>query len=331
MKKCLQTIIIIIYGVAMTIGALHIDDVSGRYLDQKIVSDSDNLNLWKRGRIIYKDKIYQYKCDIQTYLLMGVDSMDEVSYKSGSTNGGQTDALFLLIVDQKEKKWSVLAINRNTMTNVDIYNENGRKMRSVWAQICVQHGFGDGMEASCQRTESKVSETLFNLPIDGYMAINMGALPIMNDALGGVTVDAMDTIEIPDVGVSIEKGQNITLHGMEAWGYLVWRDESQMDSATRRLERQQQYIKAAYTQITSSDVDKITLLKETVNVVNKYTVMDMPVLQVAGQIMSYGGNMDQMYSLPGTETVGEKFVEYNMDEDAALDMLLSIYYEQIKE
>lgn len=329
-KRYLRTVILILAIVALVAGTFNADRTIKGQRDSMLVSEDDNLHLWEQGQIIYKGQKYQYKSNIKTYLLMGIDSMDEVSHKDGATNGGQSDALFLLIVDDEEKNWSIMAINRNTMTNVDIYDENGHNLGQTQAQICVQHGFGDGMEQSCERTVNKVSETLFGLPIDGYFSVNMGALPEINDSISGVELESMDTIDMPDVGVHIDEGQNITLMGMQAWAYLVWRDESQVDSATRRLERQKQYIQAAYDKICFSDANKIELLSKILGVVDKYTVIDMPVLQVGFQIVSYDKNIEQIYNLPGHETVGDRFVEYYMDQDDARDMLISFYYDIVE-
>lgn len=330
-KRYLRTGLMVLFSAVLIISALQTDRRIAQQLDTRIVSTKDDLHLWERGRIVYKGKEYQYKSNIKTYLIMGIDSMDEVSYKDGATNGGQSDALFLLIVDDEKKNWSLMAINRNTMTDVDIYDDKGNCLGQTQAQICVQHGFGDGMEQSCERTEKKVSQTLFDLPIAGYFSVNMGALPEINDAMSGVTVDAMDTIDMPDIDVHIDVGQTVKLMGMQAWGYLVWRDESQVDSATRRLERQKQYIQAAYGKICSEDVNKLDLLKKVLKIIKNYTVIDMNVPQVGYQIISYNKNLDQIYNLPGNETVGDRFVEYYMDDDAAKDLLISLYYDVVEE
>ncbi len=326
-SKIIQSIVIFMLSIFLCISAMNIDKYNESIKDNTLISDEEGLHLWEQGQIIYKGQKYQYKNNIKTYLLMGIDSMEEVYPKQGATNGGQSDALFLLIVDDEAKSWSVVAINRNTMTDVDVYDETGQCLWSTSAQICVQHGFGDGMEQSCERTVSTVSRTLFDLPIDGYFSINMGALPQFNDALSGVTLTSMDTIDVPDVGVHIDEGQQVTLQGMDAWAYLVWRDDTKVDSATRRLERQEQYIQAAYSQIESSGVvDKIGIVQSTLDITNRYTVIDMSVVEVGYQILSYDKNLEQIYNIPGTETMGDRFVEYHMDEDAAKDLLISLYY-----
>ncbi len=303
-KKWLRGIVVVGLTIAVSIGPYKIDNYNEYVKSKLVVSDEENLNLWENGQIIYDGHRYQYKNDIKTYLLMGIDSMDEVLPKAGGVNGGQSDALFLLVVDDDEEKWSLISINRNTMTKISVYDDNGEYLWDIYGQICVQHGFGDGMEQSCERTVRTLSKTLFNLPIDGFFYINMGALPMFNDALSGVTVTAMDTIDIPEENIHIEEGEKVTLRGMQAWGYLVWRDETQSNSATRRLERQEQYIKMAYAKIKESSIeDKIDLIKNVLDIVQAYTVIDMPVVQTGYKILKY---------------------------DKILDMLIDIYYKKIE-
>lgn len=54
----------------------------------------------------------------------------------------------------------------------------------ITAQIAIQHGYGDGKELSCELTRDAVSSLLYELPIHGYAAVNMAAIPELNDALG---------------------------------------------------------------------------------------------------------------------------------------------------
>nr|WP_330369769.1 LCP family protein [Butyrivibrio sp. FCS014] len=81
-----------------------------------------------------------------------------------------------------------MVLNRNSMTDVDIYDEYGRYQNTVVAQIATQHGFGNGMEESCNYQVKAVSNMFYQLPIHGYAAINMSAIPIINDEVGGVDV-----------------------------------------------------------------------------------------------------------------------------------------------
>ena len=62
--------------------------------------------------------------------------------------GGQADAVFLAVLDPDEKKISVIGINRDTMTDISVYDENGLYIGTQTAQIALQHGYGDGMETA---------------------------------------------------------------------------------------------------------------------------------------------------------------------------------------
>ena len=73
------------------------------------------------------------------------------------------------------------------------------------------------------------------------------------------------------------------------------------------------------------------MLTNVLIVIKNYTVIDMNVPQVGYHIISYNKNLDQIYNLPGNETVGDRFVEYYMDDDAAKDLLVSLYYDELEE
>lgn len=66
----------------------------------------------------------------------------------------------------------------------------------------------------------------------------------MNDAVGGVEVTVQQDISFPKAGVNLKKGQKVTLNGTQAYYYLHGRDTEEYDSATKRLQREEQYIVA---------------------------------------------------------------------------------------
>ena len=58
-----------------------------------------------------------------------------------------------------------------------------------------------------------VADLFGNIPISGYLAMNMGAIPTMNDAVGGVKVKVLQNISYPDYNVKLHKGDKVTLNG----------------------------------------------------------------------------------------------------------------------
>ena len=112
----------------------------------------------------------------------------------------------------------------------------------VWKVLGIlEHAFGDGKRLSCSKTVDAVSGLFQNIPISGYLAMNMGGIPQMNDAVGGVEVTVQQDISFPKAGVNLKKGQKVTLNGTQAYYYLHGRDTEEYDSATKRLQRRTVY------------------------------------------------------------------------------------------
>ena len=111
---------------------------------------------WQEGWVKYQDTVYEYNKELLTFLVMGIDKQDEVEEVEEGTDGGQADALFLVVLNPKDESIKVVGINRNTMTDVDIYDDSGEYISTVKAQLAIQHGFGNGMEESCEYQKKAV-------------------------------------------------------------------------------------------------------------------------------------------------------------------------------
>lgn len=97
-----------------------------------------------------------------------------------------------MVRDISEGTFKTLAINRNTLTNVKSLDLDNSYLGDSVVQIALAHASGDGLEASCENTVDAVSELLGGQKIDGYAAVNMGAISIINHMAGGVTVTIED-------------------------------------------------------------------------------------------------------------------------------------------
>lgn len=290
-----------------------------------IVDDS-----WQEGDVRYQGVHYRYNKDILTFLFLGIDKMEEVERIESGIDGGQSDAIFLLVLDPHSKKISVIGVNRDTMTDVDVYSPNGNYMATLTLQLCLQHGYGDGAELSCERTVSAVSKLFYNLPISGYCAINMGAIPQLNDAIGGVTLTALEDVIKSD----IKKGDEVLLRGMDAYYYLHNRDTTVDESARMRLERQKQYITVYSRTVMSSLRTHLTLPIELYRILEKYMVTDVSLDEVsylATQVADYSFDSEHIYTLEGETNLDSTFEEFYPDEKALYELILNIFYEEVEE
>lgn len=290
---------------------------------------SSGTDKWQEGVISYNGKNYRYNTSIKNYLFLGVDQDGPVVKAKDGISGGQSDAMFLLVADDRNKTLSVIAINRNTMTNVKVYDEDGEYVNTARLQICLQHGYGDGMRVSCLRSVDAVSELFYNLPISGYLSMNMDALPIINDAIGGVTVEVLDDLENTSKNVSLKKGETVTLTGDDAYVYLRSRDTNVFDSAGERLNRQMQYMTALFAKMKTVTESNPSIFKTINSSIKDYTVSSMDFVKLAEMSADYTLDESHMYTIPGETVQGEVFEEYNVDDPALYEMILDIFYEPV--
>lgn len=299
---------------------------------QKAEQAEDSLLGEKEGRVFYQGKAYDFNQDILTFLIMGIDQRTEkVTEYTEGFNAGSADAIFLLVLNPHTEKMQILAIDRNTMTDVDIYDYYGKYEETVQTQICVQHGFGDGTKKSAGYMEKAVSNLLYGLPINGYCAVNMSAVSRINDSIGGVEVEVLDDCTAMDK--SLVKGDTVHLKGSTAFWYVKYRDTNVFGSAEGRLERQKQYINAfikkAKQEFKGNPSLPVTLFHD----LREYMTTDLTVEKVtylASMAVGFDYKNTSIRKIPGETVMGEEYEEFYVDEDALYQMMLDVFYEEVK-
>ena len=101
--------------------------------------------------VTYQGEKYVYNEELVSILFLGVD---KEAFEEGGTVGdgkaGQADALFLLVLDTKTGKSRLIAISRDTMTDVNVYSDLGNFIGTEKLQLCLAYTYGDGKEKSCE-------------------------------------------------------------------------------------------------------------------------------------------------------------------------------------
>lgn len=299
--------------------------------EQEAVTEEER-SRWQEGWVKYQNTIYAYNEDIMTFLFMGIDkNSDAIEVKEG-TDGGQADALFLAVMNPHNHTIKIIGINRNTMTDVDIYNEEGAYVTTQKAQIAVQHGFGNGMEKSCEYQLKAVEKLFYNLPIHGYAAINMSAITTINDAVGGVDVTVLEDLTKADK--LLVKDSQVHLMGKSAFWYVKYRDTSEFGSADMRLARQKQYLKAFVGAAKQAAKKDITVAVELYQAISAQMVTDITLNEaayLAPILVDYSFDEEGFYMLKGQTVMGDEFEEFYVDEDALYEMILDVFYEEVKD
>lgn len=287
----------------------------------------------KAGEIYYNNKIYKYNGDILTFLMMGVDATGEMPAGMEDINyvkGGQSDAMFLLVMNPHTNGLSLIALNRNTMTNISVYDEDGNYMRTQKAQLCLQHGFGDGKELSSERAVMAVSSMLFQLPIQRYITVHMEAMEDVTNAVGvvDITLDA----DYPPMGFSA--GETVHITGDQVNRFLRYRSMDEFDSATVRMNRNKLYLNALMKSIKSATANDIRFPVTLYSTISPYMVTNISVDEVAylaSELLGYSLDSIKSYSLPGEAVMGVTYEEFHLDEEALQDMMIDIFYEIVED
>lgn len=298
--------------------------------EEEILTEEEH-EKWQEGWVKYQDAVYAYNEEILTFLIMGIDKLEDVKEAEGETDGGQADALFLVVLNPKDKSIRVVAINRNTMTDVDIYDNNGEYESTVKAQIAIQHGFGDGMERSCEYQEKAVGNLFYQLPIHGYAAVNMSAISTINDVVGGVDVTIPE--DLAGFNEEFVEGRTLHLMGENAFWYVKYRNTDTFGSADMRLDRQKQYL-TGFIDVAKQAVHKEpSVAIDLYQAVKPQMITDVSLDEVAYLapiLAEYSYDAEGFYTLPGETVMGEQYEEFYPDEDAMFEMILEVFYEKVQ-
>ncbi len=284
---------------------------------------------WEEGWIRYQGKVYAYNEDILTFLFMGIDKNSEVK-ETENTKGGQADALFLLVLDESTKKVELIGINRDSMTDIMVYNDYGAYIKSTKAQVALQHAFGEGGKKSAEYTVDAVAELFYDLPIHGYCALNMAAIPTLNDALGGIELTCLE--DLTKFDSSLIKDENVTLQGKNAFWYVKYRDVNVFNSNGNRLMRQKQYLTSYADKLKKNIKANPTLALNMYQMVVPYMTTNITVDEVtylATEIPSYQFAGNNVHMIEGDTVMGETYEEFHVDETALKQLIIDIFYKEI--
>lgn len=295
------------------------------------MTDAPTTEKWQEGDVRYNGKVYRYNMDIKTYLFMGIDRSGKVTEAEDSISGGQSDAMFLLVVDTANEKVSIISIHRNAMTPIDVYNADGTFNTQETMQICLQHAYGDGKRLSCDRTQDAVQRLFYNIPISGYVAMNMDGITVMNDALGGVSVDVLEDLKDSSGKVVLKKGEHVKLKGDMATLYLRGRDTDQYDSASGRLKRQEQYLINLAAELSAAASEEEDRAMDAYTAAQDYVVSSVDFASMVSQLVGYGFDPANMYTIPGQVQMGDKFEEFIVDQDGLYDLIIRLFYKEVAE
>ncbi len=291
------------------------------------VDESDGIKM-KDNWITHKGKIYEYNDEILTFYVMGIDkkSVDDDS----AITMGQSDANFLITLNPKTKEMNVIAINRDTMIDLVVYDYGGSYVETRRGQLALQHAYGRNDVESAEHQMNAISQLFYGIPINGYVSLKLESIPVINDSVGGVTVTCNE--DLTEKNSQLYEGATVNLVGNMAYDFVQERTKT-YEGARRRLERQKIYIKSfVETAKTKIKGGNLTLIYDLYNALSSYMCTNLTVDQaayLASIAKDYKFDMNNIRSLEGETVQGERYEEFNVDDEYLQDLIVEIFYSEV--
>ena len=336
-KTFLCVVIVCVIGIALMVG-IFLDETSNtnsvkRAVEQSSVSEatadvSQDIEVAQDqsyikdsfdGSITYEGEKYEVNTAIDTVLFLGIDSSDQERNGAGIKEGGRSDTIILFVIDNKNKIITPLEINRDTMVNVDIYDNDGNYLTQGLEQLTMQYSYGTSPSKACNLTKEKVSDLLGRKRIDGVISLTMDGIEPIVDMIDGVTLQLQtdETILNP----TYTQGAIVHLDGTSAVEFVHTRDVEVRGSNIDRMSRQTQFMIALFENIKRQGNSIIETMEDAAG---DYLYKDLDADTIA-HITQYD-YADNVLYLPGENDISGQHDEFYVDEEKLTELILDLFY-----
>ena len=320
LKKLIFSGAAIVLLLGVIIGGLHILEstvFNSETLPESFASTS--------SKTVEKENIkYFPRQDITTILLMGIDSLEEAQESEYYVNEGLSDAVAVLIFDEKNKVINAIALNRDSMVEMPILGLGGKFAGTTVAQLALAHTYGSGLNDSCENVEWTVSKLLNGYEMDYYISLNMGAVPAVNDAVGGVKVNVKD--DFSSVDPDIKKGEYV-LMGDEALTFVRARKDLGDQLNISRMERHKEYVRGFMEAFRAKSKEDNLFALDLYEAAEGYMVTDCSGDTLASLAERYEDyEMGEIVSPKGENIINNGHYEFHIDEEDLENIILEYLY-----
>lgn len=262
--------------------------------------------------------------DITVVMVAGIDQTGIMESSGTYNNPGAADMVSLLIFDHTNETINIIAINRDTMMDIPVLGMKGRPAGTTYAQLALAHTYGTGLSDSSINLRNAVSDFLYDLQINYYVTMNMDAISMLNDAVGGVTVNVTD--DFSELDPTIPMGE-VKLTGSQAVNFVRGRRGVGDGLNLNRLERHKEYMTGFLTALDAQMDSSKTSLLESYETTSDYMVTDCTTKTLASMMDRFGDyTIGELISIEGENVKGEQYMEFHVDEQALDDMILKYLY-----
>ena len=307
--------------IVITIMALLI--VAGLFLfikgnpEEVVIIDNDGDDY---HTLEYNDETYYYNTDIISILLMGIDTNEGVY--------GQSDHMSLLIIDRRNKEIKLLAIPRETITEIEMYGDDGSYLGLSDNHLGLAYPNGYKAGKAGIVTMEATSKLLLNIPIIYYVATNMNVMPMLAEIVGDVD------IELPDDSLAYRnpewvKGYIFNVNKDTIEIYLRSRNIYEDFTNTNRMLRQNLYLNWFFDNINSiNEEDESFLLAKLEEILeNCETNLSWDEAETFYELAMDSMRSDPFaYSISGRYAIGQFYEDFYPNEEDLLSLIIKLFY-----
>ncbi len=254
----------------------------------------------------------------------------------GAEKERMIDSLFLLSYDTSAGTSSFIGISADTETGIDFYNAEGEYLLMKKAPLSLAYAAGGGGERGCRNAAEAVSGLLFGIPVNAFFALDLRAAGGLADAVGGV--EAVVTEDLGERYIEGYPGDLVNLRGDAAESYLrsyVYTDPAAYETAEEsgnRLERQVSFLtgflRRVKRDVRVNPLFPFYLMRYLSG--RSFTSLSLTreLYLVSALASGRAGRELELTMLPGRAKESKDGIRYAVDETAAWEILLGIFFER---
>lgn len=310
---------------AIIIGLIVVAIISGfLFLDALFYPSTEEVAKAPSKTVTVDGVDYYPRQDVTVLMLMGIDERGEVKASDSYNNTGEADMVALALFDEVDETYSVLVLNRDTMMDLHVLGIGGKPAGTIYGQLALAHTYGTGLEDSCELTVRTVSDFLSGVNVDYYISMNMDAIAILNDAVGGVTVNVQDDFSMVDS--SIPMGE-FTLKGEQALTYVQTRKDVGSQMNISRMERHKEYMQNFVTAFNTKVKEDDSFVLDVYSDVEPYIVTDCSIKSLSSMFSRYADyELKDIITPEGENVLTGDYMEFYVDEEALDKLILDWFY-----
>ena len=296
-----------------------------RIMESTVFSQSDESVAAVPQKTIIRNGVeYFPRQDVTIMLVLGIDQYGPAESSNYYRNHGSADSVLLLLFDETKEDCNVLYLNRATLLNMDTIGVTGQYAGTTHGQLALAHTYGSGLEDSFENVRNTIMHYLHGVTIDYYVSMRMDAIPVLNDAVGGVTVTVVDAFSAVDPSITMGE---VTLTGDQVINFVRTRKDVGDQKNVTRMKRQAEYVDAFLLALREKEQENVDFIVDVYSEVSPYLVTDCSVTILSSMMDRYlDFTINEVVTPEGENVIHDGHYEFYPDEQKLDELIVRLFY-----